>query len=281
VQYSVALNHRVELLGRAFADTTGAICYSFAGKSPDSLCSLYEIFETGQDASQFLHQMFSLENRELYGRNGQERDLAGYFYETYGLDPRKIESSVEKFVAQLKDGQAYSTALEDVNTLNLARLSAAFSHAVMRKPMATCIVHGDMNASNVVVAEEDGRFIYIDYFRTGCGPRAVDFAALEASLRLATCPDSIQGVLGEGKNEDRVWKSHWGASSICLPEDTYWGHTSGSLVEHARINFPDLSASEYAATCLLWGARLFRINQLATAERLRILLWMNQCAKRI
>lgn len=280
VRYSVALDHRVELLSHIFADTMGAICYSFAGKSPDTVRSLYEIFKTGQDAKQFLHQMFSLESRELYGRRGGTRDLASYFNETYALDPRNIEQSVREFVKRLKHEVVSSAVLEDPNRLNAENICRAFTNTVMREPLETCIVHGDMNANNVVVAE-DGRVMYVDYIRAGCGPRAVDFAALEASLRLATCPDTISGVMAEAKKEEHVWQGRWKPSHQRPPEDTYWGKISGVIMGYAMLNFPDLREDEYAATSLLWGARLFRVTQLATVERLRILLWMNQCAKRI
>jgi CheY-like chemotaxis protein len=281
VRFSVALNHRVELLGERFADTTGAICYSFAGRSPFTVRSLFELFRTGEDATPYFDLMFSRGNQELYGRRGPRRDLAAYFNATYRLDPRRIHRTIEDFLDTLIDSLRQEPDLagsEIMTRASVGRLSRAFSATIIRQPLETCIVHGDMNANNVIVAE-DGRVIYIDYFHTGCGPRTVDFAALEGSLRLATCPGTIGGVLSDGEREESAWRAAWrNAPFDDSGTGPYWARTSRTLASFAKDNFSDLTAEEYAATCLLWGARLFRVTQLSQLERLRVLLWMVQCA---
>jgi len=57
--------------------------------------------------------------------------------------------------------------------------------AKMSRKYKSCIIHGDMNANNIITAE-DGRAIMIDYRHTTVGPRALDFAALETAIRLSS-----------------------------------------------------------------------------------------------
>jgi CheY-like chemotaxis protein len=281
VHFSVALAHRVELLGHSFGDTCGAICYSFAGKSPDSVRSLYDIFKKEDDAAPYLRRMFGIENRELYGRRGMKRTLANYFSKTYDLEPRNIKAPAQEILQKLELRSANPLVAASLSLVDVSVIDTAIANAVMHTPLETCIVHGDMNAGNVIVSEEDGRVIYIDYARSGCGPRSVDFAALEASVRLSTCPEGVQDVLAESRDEGRLWKEQWGALDHRPYEGQYWARVSATLIGYARENFGDLTEREYAATCLLWGARLFRVTQFSSIERLRILMWMNQCAARI
>lgn len=274
VRYVVALNHRVELLGTILGDTIGVMCYSFAGRSPDTINSLYHVFSNNLPAERYLDQIFGLSTRELYGRKAAESELGHYFSATYGLDPRKVMTTVKEFLTGLsrRDTGVGFTA-PDTKALN-----DAFTSALFRTPFETCIVHGDMNANNVIVAEES-RVIYIDFSHTGVGPRAVDFAALEASLRLATCPADLSLLASIVKEEDDVLRRSWTKKSPNSQSIAYWAQTSEVLARYAQDNFDGLTKKEYAATCLLWGARLFRVTQLNKVERLRILLWMLQCAK--
>jgi CheY-like chemotaxis protein len=282
VRFAVALDHRVEVLGHAFGDTVGAICYSFAGKSPEAIRGLNNYFQQQADVSNVFRKMFSLDHRELYARTGKPVSLSEYFNDTYALDPRKIKDIASGLVAHCKKNCDDIGILADEKAL--AQLGSAFSDSAMRRPLTTCIVHGDMNANNVIVGEDGtDRVIYIDYYRTGVGPRAIDFAALEASVRMATCPSNIPDIVKDAKREERVWRNKWkrlppAATDYSPNDETYWEHISCSLSEYARQNFPDMTLGEYAATCFLWGARLLRIHDLAMEQRVRILLWITYCA---
>jgi hypothetical protein len=276
VRYAVALSHRVEVLGQSFGDTVGVMCYSFAGKSPASVKSLYSLFKNHDlRALKFLDQIFSAENQELYGRRSRKRTLVEYFDRTYKLESNSIIKSATAFVQKMTDrGHSLGGTPQSV----IERLNEAFASPQLRKSTETCIVHGDMNANNVMVAEEDNRVIYIDYSHTGVGPRAVDFAALEGSLRLATCPMDCADVLEMSRSEASTWELIRSTDTLEEEGRPYCEVVSMNLWKYARINFEDMDARECPATCFLWGARLFRVTQLEESERLRMLLWMLQSA---
>ena len=132
----------------------------------------------------------------------------------------------------------------------------------------------------------DGRVMLIDYRHTGFGPRVLDFAALEASVRLSVPVPGLlpSDIVQEHRAEAEVWSVTWlrgHSGNLANASYSYWPQVSLDLATHARRCFPDLTAAEYAATCLRWSLRIFLVRQLEEVQRLRLLLWMSQLAKAI
>jgi hypothetical protein len=148
----------------------------------------------------------------------------------------------------------------------------------LRADYHACIVHGDLNAENVLVSS-DGRVMCIDYRYTGWGPRVLDYVPLEASLRLSTgsTEGAVEHVARDHRFEAEIWKRAWGDSDAgkAFAEWPFWARVSVRLSRLMREQIPDVSQKEYAAACLLWALRIFRVTSLRFEARLRLLSWMS------
>jgi hypothetical protein len=103
-------------------------------------------------------------------------------------------------------------------------------------------------------------------------------------VRLFSLPESqeLKDVASELHRERVVWREVWSDpgqannNSSMHSRSPYWAEVSLELGRLARANFPTLTPEEYAATCLLWALRLFRVVSLSDIARLRLLVWMSQ-----
>ena len=285
VRLLVAVNRRVELLGYVPGDTTGLICYSFAGSTPDSITSLEQIFRTENDgAFDLLNVLLDPEQKDWYGETRQAMDLGQFFSATYSLDPPAILDVMHDFVEKVSQelgGRVHGSKCIFGNS-SLLFPDKTLGTGQMRGEYTSCIVHGDMNAANVIVSD-DGRVILIDYRHTQRGPVALDFAALEGSVRINTLPQdaSPRAVIEEINCERTTWGKSW--ANRRTKDDNrvfrhlpYWAKVSYRIAGLARLNFPKLRKEEYALTCLLWGLRLFRVESLPNTARLRLFVWISQ-----
>jgi CheY-like chemotaxis protein len=287
VRFLVSLDARVELLGFIQGDTIGAICYSFAGKSPTSVCSLSELFvEESERAIQVLGGLFRPESQCWYGISGDPVSVQAFFKDAYALDPPQLLPRFKKVLEHVKNSLPDVKISGDDLIWRSQRIffpGAAMGSTALRTPYQACVVHGDMNAGNIIVAE-DNRVMMIDYRHTTFGPRALDFAALESSVRLDSTNDdsSMESIVGALKDEGAIWKRIWRVSSKAVPQavtggssGAFWTRMSLTLMQHARINFPDMTETEYAATCFGWALRVMRVSGLSVAQRSRIIVWMS------
>jgi hypothetical protein len=288
VRFLVSLDARVELLGFISADTIGAICYSFAGRSPTSVCSLRDLFvEASKRTSTVLNAMFGPDSQCWYKIEGEPATVQAFFRDAYALDPPHLLQRIKKILQDVKNSVADVRAdREDLiwRSHRICSPAVAIGSNALRTPYATCVVHGDMNANNIIVAQ-DNRVIMIDYRHTAFGPRALDFAALECSLRLDSTEENatIESVLSTIKEEMSLWKRVWRTPSAKTSRDggradstePFWIQISSQLAGHARSNFPTLTEVEYATTCFAWGLRVIRVQGLTSTQRLRIIIWIS------
>ncbi|HEY3285081.1 MAG TPA: phosphotransferase [Armatimonadota bacterium] len=285
VRFLVSLNRRVELLGYVLGDTVGGVCYSFAGRSPDAIRSLGDLFSQERaEAINVLRSLFAKDRREWYLRTGKGSDLTNYFHRAYGLDARDVLENARDFAERIASDLGLRKRRDEIQ-FDGGRLRIPhdiLGSGSMRASYPSCIVHGDMNAENVICADDD-RVMCIDYRYTGWGPRTLDFAALQTSIRLAP-PAVVRGLpqqLGDLRHERSVWDEGWSEDAIddgkcndaaVLP---FWAQVSRELLLLARANFDGLTQQEHAATCLLWALRVFRVKDLSQAAKLRLLVWMS------
>ncbi len=294
---------RVEMLSSQLGDTIGAVCYSFAGGGAADIKPLEDLLKA-EDLRTiiYLRHEFSLESREWYRQvEAQEHPaaLATFFEKTHKVRVAEQLGAV----ARLAEEAGVPIKLRPVPEI-AAQVREIASH--------TCIIHGDLNAGNLLLdvdphdvsiafdrrgdrpfwaacysPEETGRSprtIMIDYRHTARGPVFIDLAALQASLRMLPGEvDNFTDYAGAVGRERDVWAQGWSGTPVQYrpAEDLgrlpYWGLLSHELIRLGRLNFestqadpgrkpmPDIAwQREYAATCLLYGLRLFKIQALGS-----------------
>lgn len=246
VRFYRSTARRVELLSAASADTVGGMCYSFAGGGVDSVDTLENLFQ-GQDfrAIQYLEEEFSLGNREWY-RQVQ-----------HPLEPDALVEFFE-ITHEMRVAELLRQAAELVSGLNSTRTCLgvpALASLLRGMRHHTCIVHGDLNSGNLLLAmnhtekpvsfgdvaaldnwlrarqlrwnsvrpsltELPHRSIMIDYRQTCRGPVFVDFAALQTSLRLLPVeidlPDA--DIFSRLQREWQAWDLLWKKPISELPD---------------------------------------------------------------
>ncbi len=97
VRFRLSLHRRVEMLGHAVADTIGAICYSFAGKSPNDITDMHSLLDAEDPrANDMLAVLFG--NEADWQPDGERaRNLAGFFNRSYGLDALRVVHDAHTF----------------------------------------------------------------------------------------------------------------------------------------------------------------------------------------
>ncbi len=155
----------------------------------------------------------------------------------------------------------------------------SLGQGIMRTEYRSLVVHGDLNASNVIIGDGD-RTILIDYRTTTRGPRAVDYASMHASVRLsrAACDQPPQNAVDDERAEYALWQHDWKASEDWWTgsgEPSYWLEVAARLMRLASVRVEDLTRTEHAATCLWYALRVFRVRELPKDAKLRLLIWMS------
>jgi hypothetical protein len=136
-----------------------------------------------------------------------------------------------------------------------------------------------LHAGNLLVRKGlEGGAVVIDYQYTGPGPAYLDFAALDASARVSSAAGTAVGqpaVEEQAAVEPRLWEAAWATPPGGPPPDglPFWARVSHRVLGLLRETFPGLSPDEYAGTCLVWAVRLFKVDVMDDAARLRILVW--------
>jgi CheY-like chemotaxis protein len=282
VRFMLSLNRRVEMLGYFEADTIGAMCYSFAGGSPNSSASLEHLFKAEDPiATKYLNKLFESSAKEWYAQKGDKISQTKFFSDTYHFDSEKILKRVTEFARTIspKIGGTYVPEERSIQFDGFKILlpnDALLGLGILNR-VDSCIVHGDLNAGNIIVSLDDERVFFIDYRHTGLGPVALDFAALESSVRVFSKPVDLrpETVREQRTWETRIWEKNWKEQSVPETGRPYWAEIADRLMNLARANFPEMSPGEYAGTCLLWALRVFRVGTLNDWQRLRLLLWMS------
>lgn len=295
VRYRLAVQHRVELLDSKFADNFGVLCYNFAGET-----SLTKQF-LGKSEAFFdtLNRMFEPDQKNWYKEQHSVRLEPHFKPEPYKLNTPEVKGQIQTFVEEdlMKkfDGSKKDDVLHICGaTLDLPRdaLGNVLKKGVFQRVMPGCIVHGDLHCDNVLV-DKDGRPLLIDYLTVNAGPRALDFATLESSIRLYSLrrlndnetivldprPDDevIPELLKLRPVEQEIWDAVWG-NAASAPDQPFWIRASIDLGKKAKKNFEDppaLNEEEYAATCLLWAMRLFKVRDMPDRDRARLLIWID------
>lgn len=333
VRFARHAHARVESLSHVLGDAIGGICYSFAGIVGDGsdVISLQDILEAGigtreseaaDCSAQVLRMEFNPSQKEWYRKEEPSNQLlTDFFVHAYTWNP--LQHALHRTISEdfggndsPWSGYVHSGKLHirDASPIPLAH-DELIARVKARFPRyRSCIVHGDMNAENLLVSLHELNLastslfkgelravIPIDYRMTQRGPVFLDFAALEVAVRctgaqldmMKQYPNvgDLLDVIGE--NERRLLKEAWqtdvqyevSREGIVEDRGALWNTLAFELVQLARGNFgrqndkPIDLKTEYVATCLLYGLRVLRIRGLYSPRMLqakaRVLKWVS------
>ncbi len=276
VKFMVGLSSRVELLDFVLGDTLGAVCYSFAGKPSSNIKNISDVFREKQEeqAEIYLKKLFDVNTKEWMAESNikKEKDVLQYFKIKYKF---KYDDFLKNINSMINLCSLENEKLQNILKTTYDKAKALLSGGRVRQTYYSCIVHGDMNSNNVIIDENiDPKVILIDYSDTGRGPIALDFAALECSLRLDVDTGDLSG------NEYDFYLHQYGFERECTENShnasdlPYWTKISRLLFRLYFNNFKEATKEEYLITNVLWGARVCNVKSLKHNERLRVLLWI-------
>ncbi|OPX42314.1 hypothetical protein CLHUN_38350 [Ruminiclostridium hungatei] len=276
VKFMVGLSSRVELLDYVLGDTLGAVCYSFAGKPSNNIKNISDVFREKQDQAKiYLKKLFDVNTKEWMADSNikQEKDILKYFKNKYKFNHDDFKKNIKTTIELCgSKNEKLHNILENVSK----KVGVLLAGGKIRETYNSCIVHGDMNSNNVIIDENiDPKVILIDYSDTGRGPIAIDFAALECSLRLDVDTGDLSG------DEYDFYLCQYGYEKECTElfhragdDLPYWTKISKLLFKLYCNNFKFATKEEYLITNVLWGARVCNVKSVRHSERLRILLWI-------
>jgi len=282
VRFRLSLHRRVELLGHAVGDTLGAICYSFAGSSPRDIVALQSLFNAQDERAHATIQQLLGDKSDWRVGGPRARDLAGFFRHAYRLDALKVIAEADAFSTRraasfgaTKSGSAL--VFPGGGRVELP-VDADLVAGNVRGFYDQSVVHGDLNASNVIVSSTN-EIVLIDFRHTERGPVTLDLAGLEASLRLTpqVWADVGEHAIRDLAIERKLWAHDFSESDDWWSggpdaEPPYWARVSATLMGIA-IRTMSVSRRQHAVTCLLYALRVFRVTQLDPAARMRLLVW--------
>jgi len=282
VRFGVPLRYRVELLDYVRGDTVGAVCYSYGSARDIPTRSVQQLFwEEDDTAIRSLELLFDVREKYLLADVTKADDLVKFFRDEYGRDTNGLIREVRRFIDRSRlniSGDGRTAGLGGC-TLDIPKPDD-FAFGSFSGRYAACVVHGDLHGGNILVAE-DGQPVLIDYRNMTRGPRLLDFASLEASLRmlpnLITRPLSQMG--SEHVLEVRLWRCFW--QDEALPALPYWAKASLAVRRLMLANFPDCTELEYAATALLRALRVFAASAVQDEHRARLLVWISVLVGRL
>lgn len=300
VRFGVSLEFRVELLGYAIANSLGAVCYSFAGSTGGGeLDSLDEMLLRGGDEwRSVLHDIFEPGTSNWYDVKGTSRSLSQFFTEEYDGSLVTCVEALQAWLNELRESldsvdlrdfdragsearEAWRLGLGRGMSLLLPRMQfLGSSH--LQDSTAGCLVHGDLHAGNVLIGHSQGkvRFRIIDYGNAGLGPRLLDFAALELSVRLAHAAQSfgdhleltienLEAVYG-ASCRDELALVQGGATGR-----TTWLSVAKALEGHIPNIFEDFTPEEWLWTLFAQCLSMFRFAEIPWHKKFRLAIWLS------
>lgn len=328
VKFGIRLKHRVEMLGHVQGDALGLLCYSFAGGVFGSdVAALDELLRDDERVDLALatfKTLFNPDSREWYSVNAGLRPLTDHFGEVYQLSfPNcldRLDRSLQNLAGRFQTEVRYIPPTESTDgSFEIGGVSltiperSTFGRGPFVAGVRCCPIHGDMHGGNVLVEIDEGsardirRVCLIDYRSVGPGPRCLDAAMLQSSVRLADAErisavridarkvaeshvdarhednrnltdDELREGLAEAARrtliEEASLRHAWdlGGDHRSQSEGAAWKTASEYLLRRLRLNFPDLKSREYLATSLACAVRQLK-SDLDPIQRVRTLAW--------
>jgi CheY-like chemotaxis protein len=310
VKHGVPLIHRVELLGSAEDQSLGALCYSLAEDTTLDQALADDDWE--QRAAVALYKLFDTPARSWYAVTGERMSAISYAHNQWQTDFSKCAKALEEMLRAIRTRFVNDHALiaeapkEHVDgrlSLGPAKLRLPAQEFYTSEPftnaLPTCLIHGDMHGGNVMIettSSGDVRPRLIDYGNVGPGPRLADFAALEASVRIADAQRISGELLGDvdgngdaldhgswsralvrcatAEREERRLLRSWSGEQLKSEPKEQWSSISLRLANLASINFEGFDPEEYYAIAALVAYRHIGL-EVNTLLRVRMAAWLS------
>ncbi len=283
IRYGVSFRYRVELLDHVFGDTVGAVCYSYGSGQSGATETLEQLLDLEeQEGIRCLERLYDPKEKYLLADVTRDNDLVLFFRREYGRDIHQLLRAVRQFVDRTEsisptgDGRAvtwlgHSLAIPKPEEFGAGRYTG---------PYSACVVHGDLHGGNVLI-DDQAQPVLIDYRNMTRGPRLLDFASLEASVRMlpSVVGRTASDLLGDVALENALWSATWSNGPRSF--EPYWARVSLRLRELMLENFPDCGEWEFAATCLLRALRVFAAAAVEDRHRVRLLIWISVLVARL
>ena len=307
VRYGVRLNQRVELLAFGARDALAGIVYSFVGGVYGrALVSLDELLWANTAlASQVIESLFK--SVHWYNIATGEDPIRRYVDAAYS---GRLEECLTRNIRSLMkipsisavpgmDGDDSTFQVEGGS--NLALPGANFlGEGWSLRAHPWCLVHGDMHGGNVMVelTNEEGiaddrrggfeRACLIDYRNAGPGPRCIDAAALQASIRIADAEDILANeaekpLLAAVRRFDTELQFHkrsWSeqrkpSAKEQLMPSAKWIRLAACVISGLQKSFDGaVTQDEYLQTVLLYVIRQLGLD-LDPVVRVRLNTWLS------
>ena len=195
---------RAELLGVAGTRDRFAVCYAFAGGRDGSRPeTLTDHLQRGDTAAldRVLRDIVAPLRNTWYGPDliRQESDIARLYLKRYFAGKRGAakDGAALRACAARYFGARRKGARCVIGEVSFPSPDAVLFVHGLKRPGHSCIVHGDLNTDNIVVAPDRGGVTLIDFQKTGRGHVYQDLASLEASIRINFPPDAPYGDILE------------------------------------------------------------------------------------
>jgi Phosphotransferase enzyme family len=255
---------RVDVLGAGFTKDFGAIAYSFVLSDNRSFRPLIDIIRQGdfELMKRIVEKIFNPDTRRWFSDQllVKEENINARYSGRYFRGPNNRDMSAKKFSSIVS--QTFSA---DVGPISIKIDGKVYNRRIERLfgvpngELFSCICHGDFNASNVIVADNEG-IIFIDFQETGRGHVFEDFITLEASIRLncgddptVTWRDFLQAEENLGMGGDLS-----GLSPM---------HRMVATIRHLAIrNFPNEPVRNYFYGVAAYNFRLLRVPGLSDGQ---------------
>lgn len=188
---------RPDLLGYASTRAYAGLCYSYAGRSGASrVDTLTHCLQRGDAAKVglVLRRIVDPLRDTLYtpARLQMQSDIARRYLKRYFTGTRSTaaaEAALGTYAAR------YFNARREGGRFVIGEHTFPSPRALLfasggKRPYLSCILHGDLNSDNIVLANNPAGVALVDFEKTGRGHVYEDLIALEASVRINYARDA-------------------------------------------------------------------------------------------
>ena len=261
---------RPDLRGFARTRAYAGLCWSFAGRSRGSRAdTLTDCLQRGDTTKVglVLRRIIEPARRTWYRPAvfRAERDIAQRYLDRYLTGARALAETeaalracaARYFNARRKEGRYV------IGGLSFPSPRATLFAPGRKRPYVSCMLHGDLNSDNIVVADRPVGVTVVDFQRTGRGHVHEDLLHLEESVRINYPPDASFGDILEKERLIALAARAPGGDPYCA---------SIRKIRDTAVRcfgrFDDEANYHFAVAAI--GLRLMQITGLSHAARARI-----------
>lgn len=270
VHSGLAASCRADLLGFAETRSLAGLCYSYAGgrdsAAPETLTDHLQRGDTDV-LEMVLRSVLHPLRDTWYCQDAirEECDIARRYLDRFftpGHSALADEATLSACAARHFDAKQEGGRYRIANDSFPSLCSVLFANDRKRR-FHSCILHGDLNSDNIVVAPDRTGAILVDFQKTGRGHVYQDLAFLEASIRINYPLDaSIDEILETERSIAREKPP---------PRETPYTAAIHAIRSTAFRMFGHLeSQATYHFAMAALGLRLMRIADLPDLARARI-----------